>query len=536
MSWRNFDFKLLIVAAVVSGSLPFLLSDLGYAPSGIFDPAIEFYTKTHSDSYGGLDRWAHHGMKPESLVELLKRDGFDCLLPQASGAGIALSGTHELACVKKLDGMLERTLSIKATIDYDIGGRLVSAHASSKLASDDQSFRKHIAGVLRRFDWIEPEVLQIKGFEIDSIDLLTRLAVDALSARGWHKICEDDISQLGCLKFALERRASGFPQTGEGAVAVDNVSDLHSAMGSIHLVALQSREYPKSDETLFVRVVDEKMWIDFAGKDLAGRELMVSVEIDSEGGAPARLIAKVGSDSRETVLAGARRLANNGMVRYFVPLAGSQNPRLAVWRNLPNKNSPDSYAQLSNALINVDPAFSLRIIKVILADIASSVSPEEGIGLYPVLRSAEYQAEILRSAHAERWIPKETGVQAFARKMHPDDPVARASWALAMCESATRPLTIDENCFRNFIWADPDVAALLSKEVADLQGVYASLELTHPLWLRLKRLGGALHMAGQESSEGVQRPPAGSDDAIQVEDTGESKGDDKSPSIPDKLL
>lgn len=522
MNWRNLDIKLLIVAAVISGALPLLLADQDYSSSGLFDPAIEFYTKEHSDSYGGLERWAHHGMKQESLVELLKRDGFVCFLPLATNSGATLSGINDLACEKKLDGILARTLSIKAAIDYDIGGRLVSAQAISKFADDNQTFRKYIAGILRRFDWIEPEVLQIRGFEIDSIDLLTRLAVDALSARGWHKTCEEDISQLGCRKFAHERRSAGFPQAGNGEVG--NVTDIHSAMASIHLVAVQPREYPKSDETLFVRINNKSMWIDFSGKDLVGRELMVSVEIDSEGGAPARLIAKVGSDSRETMLAGTRRLTNDGMVRYFVPQVGVQNPRLAFWRNLPNKNTLDSFASLSNDLANVDPAFSSRIVKVTLIGIASASSPEERIGLYPALRSVESQAEILRLMHAENLIPKGLDIPAFVRQMYPDDPVARASWVLATCESATTPPDIDENCLRNFISADSGVAKLLIKEVADLQGVYASLDLDHPLWQRMRRLAGALHIKVQDASAGIQPASTDADETTQVEGAGETEG------------
>lgn len=524
MNSRNIDIKLLIVAGVIAVSLPILFSGLSYPPSGVFDPAIEFYTKKHSDGYGGLDQWAVHGMKEESLVKLLRRDGYFCILPQPTDAGVALNGIRELVCTKPVDGMLSRTLSITANIDYDIGGRLVAAHASSKLSGGFQTVRKHIAEVLRRFDLIEPEELQIRGFEVDSIDLLTRLAVDALGARGWHKTCEEDVSQSGCLQLALERRASGFQQVGEGPVAVGNVAAVHSAMESIHLVALEPREYPKSDETLFVRVVDEKMWIDFAGKDLAGRELMVSVEIDSEGGAPVKLIAKVGADSRETVLAGVRRLANNGMVRYFVPQAGSKNPRLAVWRNLPNKNSPDSYSSVGRGLINIDPAFSSRIVKAILADISTIASPEEEIGLYPVLRSVEYRAELLRSANAKQWVPQESSAQSFVRRMYPDDPAARASWALAVCESVTKPTpSIDENCWMNFISEDSDVAALLSKEVADLQSVYATLEQAHPLSLRLNRLSNALRMAMPESSETVQHTPAGYDDSIRVDDPEKTK-------------
>jgi len=523
MSWRNVDIMLLIVAAVISVLLPFVFSGHGYAPSGIIDPAIEFYTKSHSDGYGGLDRWAYHGMKQQTLVESLQKDGYVCVLPQDSDAGV---GMRELVCAKTLDGMLERTLSIKAKIGYDIGGRLVTAHASSNLTGDYLNIRTHIADVLRKFDWIEPEELQIKGFEIDSIDLLTRLAVDALSARGWHNTCEDKRNQSGCLRRAIERRESGFQQVGGGAVAVGNVTAVHSAMESIHLVALQPREYPKSDETLFVRVVGESMWIDFAGNDLTGRELMVSIEIDSEGGAPVKLIAKVGSDSRETVLAGTRRVTNNGTIRYFVPLAGSENPKLAVWRDLPNKFSPDSYKSIGVELSNIDPAFSSRTVKVILAGVSTVTFPEEEIGLYPALRSIEYQAEILRSAHAEKWLPKEHSPQVLVRQMYPDDWMSRASWAFAMCETATKPPAIDANCWGGFIKGDPEVAALLSKEVADLQGMYVSLELTHPLWLRLNRLGAALQEVKQESSDIVSIPPTQSSGVLHVEDPENKEDDD----------
>ncbi len=233
------------------------------------------------------------------------------------------------------------------------------------------------------------------------------------------------------------------------------------------------------------------MWIDWLGRDLAGRELMASFEIDPEGGAPVQLVAKVGSDSKIVKLASTRRQANDGTIFFLAPAAGEQNPRVAVWLLMPDKEHPNTLKDLANVVPNTDPAFIPRIIKAILASISKADKPEEILGLYPALRSIERRAHVLRLSHAERWLPKEQSKQLIWQT-YQNDPVMRASWTLAICESATTPPIIDADCWKRFTISDPDATAFLRKEVAALNALYAELEPTHPLRLRLKRLSDAL--------------------------------------------
>ncbi len=491
MSWRRAGAIVLVVAALLTALLDLSLVGSGSLPPGV-DPAIAFYTGTHSPGYAGIDRWAYHGMKAESVVEFLEKDGYVCILPQAAPADGKPKGILELNCDKGERWPLARTLSIRANIDYDLRGRLVAAKASSAITGGDHPVRKRLADFLRNRAWIEPERLQIKGFDVDSADTLARLAVDALVARSRHGECATNPTAAECAAYARERREWGFPALAQGPIAVGNALSLESALERVRLVPLVPRGADaKPEDSLRVRVADGRMWMDFAGQDLAGHALTVSIALDSEGGAPVELVAKVGEDTRTVALSGERRKANGGAMMYLVPEAGAQTPRASVWLYLPDRNFPGTFKKLASELPNADPAFIPRIVKAVIGSISVAERPEEALGLYPALRSIELRADILRLARAELWLPKDQSNQLM-EQAYRDAPATRAAWALAACEPAAKPPVIDADCWRRFTISDSAAAALLRAAVAELQVLYAPLEPVHPVRLRLQRMGDAL--------------------------------------------
>lgn len=326
----------------------------------------------------------------------------------------------------------------------------------------------------------------IKGLEIDSVDRLSRFVINTVLTTGWHISCDEGFfSPLQC----TERRNSGFSPLQKAAAAVGDAVAIHNAMTHAGFMPLHPNAKP--GDNLIVRVADEKMWVDFVGKDLAGRELMVSIALDSEGGTPVQLIAKLGTASKVVALAGARRKTNDRATIFLVPRAGEQNPRVGTWLYMPDENHPSTLKELAEVLPDTDPAFVPRVIKAIIASTSTADRPEESLGLYGALQSIEHRADILRLAHADLWLPKDQGKQ-LVKDAYQDDPVTRAAWALAMCESTADPAVIDADCWQRLMHADSNATALLRNEVAELQILYAPLEPTHPLRLRLKRLSDAL--------------------------------------------
>lgn len=493
MNWRRVGFVLLALAVSLITFRLVYFAGSGNAASGMIDPAVEFYTRTHGTSYGGIDRWAYYGMRAKTLARLLGKDGYVCAPAQIPADRTGSSDVHEMACDKKVSWPLPRTLTIKARIEYGTRDRLVAASAHSILAAGDSPVSRATADVFRKIGWLEPENLQVKGFEIDTVDTLIRLSVDALKATNWHHECTGEPPHASrCPELAKGRRASGFPPPPQEPIAVRNAKTLASAMEHVHLMPLVPRGADgKPEDSLIVRLTDGVMWADFVGKDLAGRDLAVSIALDSEGGAPVRLVAKAGANSREISLAGERRVANDGTTLWLLPEAGLQNLRFAIWLTMPTHGHTGALRRLADAMPGVDPAFTPRMIKAMIGSPGVTNQTEENLGLYPALRSIEQRADALRLARVESWLSEDRGRQ-FVRAAYADDPLTRAAWALAVCESAGEPPVIDTNCWMNFVLADAEVTALLRQEVSDLQALYLALEPAHPVLLRLKRLGNAL--------------------------------------------
>jgi hypothetical protein len=445
------------------------------------DPAVAFHTQSHTSGYGGIDRWAHHGMRAEAVVATLQKDGYECVLPKADGDG--LRGVHELRCDKQVSGLFARTLSVRASIDYDMRGRLVAAGAGSGLTG----VRAAVGGFLAKAGLIEPVALRVRGFEIDSADMLARRAVDALNPKGWAQQCRDPVDALACAQGARQRREHGFPALPQGAAPTGEAMRIPSAMESIGLVSpVQRGADGLREDTLMVRVADGEMWLDFRGRNLAGAELSVSIALASEGGTPTRLMATLGAQHKEVALAGTSRSANGGAPVWLAPSAAAGNPRAAAWVDMPQRGYPGTYSRLAEVLPATDPAFVAPIVKAVVTAISAHAPPDEALGLYPPLRSIEFRADSLRLAQADRWLG--AGASRMMRQAYPEQPVVRAAFALATCEAGGALPFIRPGCWTRFAADDPDAAALIRREAEQLEMFYSGLEPDHPLRRRLKRL------------------------------------------------
>jgi len=348
------------------------------------------------------------------------------------------------------------------------------------------------------------------GSGIDSAEALSRLALNALVSDSGQGQCDEYNTQGNCSAAARISRALGLlPPPMPAPVAVGNALSLQRAMESIHLLPLAPRGNDlKPEDSLLVRVSNRQMWLDFAGKNRAGRELKVSIQLDSAGGTPVKLLAQTGSDSKEVQLLGTALTANDRRLRYLVPEPGADNPKFANWLTMPNDAVPKTYVLLAIALRNTAPEFIPQIAQVIYTSIAA-FRAEDTLGLYPELRNIDQHAAALRAMNAAQWLPQEQ-LAAMVNAAYPQAPAARAAWALAICESIATFPVIDENCWYRLTADDAAVNALLSAEVVQLQALYSPLEPGHPLRIRLDRLGEALHKAALKKAALATLPVAGS--------------------------
>jgi hypothetical protein len=231
----------LISAAMIAGLFSLGVLRNQAVPIGAADPAFEYYTKDHGNSYAAIDRWAHYGMQAGRFVDVLQNAGYACQQPTVLKDAAGTGAIRETLCHKKEEWPLSRTLSIRASIEHGIVARLVGAKASSKLAPDDQSFTKRLADLLRKFGWMEPETLQVAGFRIDSIETLSRMVADTLSSTGWYARCTDGRLGAQCNQMADGRMKSGFPALlqGQGALPTSTALEMHRAMERIGFAPVQ---------------------------------------------------------------------------------------------------------------------------------------------------------------------------------------------------------------------------------------------------------------------------------------------------------
>lgn len=454
------------------------------------DPALGFYTKGHSASYAGMDRWAQQGMLVTPIVNLLKKQDYVCQVPQGSVPGNPPNGgTHELRCTKDLHWPISRSLTIQASINYDLDGRLIAANGASRIAGNPGWFKKWLVSFLRNKSWIEAETLQVRGFEFDHIDTVISLVSDALLPSGWHATCEDGLTAPVCESYATDRRKSGFAPVPAGSMAAGNAMEIHYAMERIHLMP----EYPNTHpgDALKLRVGDGQMWVDFIGTDLVGHKAIVSIAFDSEGGKPINMLVQLKGQSKSVVLAGKNHLANDGSILYLAPEAGPQMPKIGMWLSMPDQNRPVTIERLSQNISHIDPVFIPRIFKAALTSAMTATTPELDLGLYPVLRTIEDKAKILRALHADRWLPTEQSV-ALLSQVYENDAVALAAWALSLCAANDEPMLAETACWQRFALNNPNMINLLRQEVAGLSTIYAALDASHPLRIHLKKWSMAL--------------------------------------------
>ena len=479
------------LAAIIAGLFIFGALRNQAVPVGVVDPAIEFYTKGHGGGFAAIDRWAHYGMPADRFVAVLQKAGYICQPPEILKDATEAGAMREVPCHKTEQWPIGRTLAIHAGIEPGIVGRLATVHATSTLVHDSWFLAKPWGNLLRKFNLIEPETLQVTGFQIESIDTLSRMVADALSLNGWGARCTDEKLVAQCQEMASDRIKSGFPALLQAPLAAGTALEIHRAMERIRFAPIQKRgNDSRPEDSLLVRLTDGRMWLDFTSKDLSGHKLTASIELESKGGTPTSLVTGLDGESRTMRMAGSPRLANDRSVIYLLPEGAIQDTRYSVWLDLPNRNFPGTFDKLTRSLPLVDPAFIAPMIKAIIGDLQANTQPEESLGLYPALRQIEKMADVIRALRPDRLLPPETGNRLIAQT-YADDPAIRAAWAFAVCVSTGTPASIDGNCLLRFTAADPDAAALVRSEIAKLQLLYADLPETHPLRIRLKRLDEA---------------------------------------------
>ena len=475
MSESRVLLAMLVTAAFAAGAITVFHADRAEVDPGTLDPAVEHYTAGRSGAYAGIDRWAFRRQSEVSLTRRLRGAGYECARAQPA----------ETVCRRNTRWPVERTLEIRVTLDTTLEPRVTALRAQSRLAGG--ALAKAAAALFRRVGWMEPESLAVRGFEIDSLELLSRAVMDALLHGGWAGLCDAAASANACADFARERRASGYGPVPGTPVQVGEAVQVARALENLRLDAVEPRGLDdQPDDALLVRVQGTEQWLDFEGGDLAGHRFEVSVQLAMEGGAPSKLVVRLGDQTRELPVQGRRRVANGGDVMYLLPQAGSETRRFATWLRAPHLQEDATLAVIRARLPEADPAFQPLLVKRFLDLLAASQPPELQIGLYPPLLLVEQRGEALREAGAPRWLPRADGWRLLAQG-YAEDPLTRAAWARAVCEPTFDTIGADPDCWQQAFVSDRGIAELLRAELGQLQALYAALDSTHPLRARLDR-------------------------------------------------
>lgn len=451
------------------------------------DPAVAFYTAGHERGFGCIDRWAYRGQPADKVIGQLSREGYRCGESSARRYSGTPFGQGTITCVSQAEWPLSRTLSVALLVDHDRHDRLVSARASRRLG-DEATGTAWLAGYLSQWGWIEPETLAVRGFELDSARTLALLVVDAIATGGWRRRCEKT-APAECALDMRRRRVFGFPELPPEPVRVERARLLGAVLERIALwPPVRRGPDGNSEDSLLVRVEGEQLWLDYAGGDLVGRQVAVAIELDSDGGQPLRLMASVGDDKVVIALAGKPEQGNDGRNAFLIPEVGSAPYRIASWVYPPGQeSSPESLGRFAKAAVHADPAFATRLAVELTTRLTAPSRPDETLGLYPALARIDRLAETLRDSGV---------VQRFMRNPGPvSDPLVRAAWALARCESRgsrNGPPNMDITCWNAQIAEDTEVQELIRAEVVRLEEVYSLLEADHPIRRRLVRLRDAL--------------------------------------------
>jgi hypothetical protein len=476
MSESRLLLTFLAAMALAVAAITFSQAGRAEVAAGTLDPAIEHHTASHSAAYAGVDRWAFGHQSESSVTNRLHDAGYEC----ASGQQV------ETVCTRRMRWPVDRILSIHVSLDPSLDPRVTALRAESRLTSDS-SFARTSAAFLRSVGWMEPPSLVVHGFEIDDLELLSRMVADSLVRGGWAGLCNAAGSAKACGELARERRASGYGPIPDRPIGVGEAQDVIKAMERLRLDPVEPRgPDDQPDDALLVRVHGTEQWLDFEGADLAGHRFGVGLELAMEGGTPSKLVVRWGDQTRTLLLKGRPRTANGGDTLYLLPQAGVELRRLAIWLRAPDPQNDTTRAILRARLQQADPNFQPLLVKRFLDTLALPQRPDLALGLYPALLLVEQRGELLRDAGAANWLPRKEG-QRLVAEAYAADPVTRAAWTFALCEPEFDAIGGDPDCWREALANDRVVAGLLDAELQRLQATYAALDPAHPLHARLER-------------------------------------------------
>ncbi|AXQ29360.1 hypothetical protein D0B54_11940 [Solimonas sp. K1W22B-7] len=463
------------------------------AAAGMSDPAIEFHARDHGRDYGGIDRWAHAGMDVSSLRSRLLQAGYRCeLAGDLQLEGAPLSGRYPLECRQDVQGWLARQRLIKAMIDYDHGGRLLSAEARSDLPGSAGTLQKAVLGLLRTLGRAEPESLKITGLPVDSSELLARLAADAINPDGWTVSCIAG-ENPGCPALLEARRNEGLPPLPQQPLPVRDLDMIGGALGGIGLVPPGAARA----DIVPVRLAGDGLWTEYRGSSLSGQAMKLSLRVNWEDGSSDRLRAQLEQvPAVDVPLKGQPRLSS-GQSMVLVPLRpdDAAGPAMAKWLVVPGPaHDGQEWEWAGRDLQRAHADYAPRLLRFLLARMLSNRTPDEALDLYPPLALVEALAQDMRKAQLNTYLPIADAVALM--KGYGEQTTLRAAWALATCQPDQYVPKIDDTCWQQLVVADPGVSRLFVDELQRIKPIYAPLPLEHPLRLRLWHLEQALRKGG----------------------------------------
>jgi hypothetical protein len=320
MNEHKVVWSLLAIGALATALITWRYAARSELAPGALDPAVEHYTAANSSHFGAIEQWAFRGMQ---------RDAFR---RRIEGAGYACSDTalRQLLCTRDARWPLARTLHVHAS--FDALARLAAARTEARLASGGALARAG-AWIARQAGCMEPQAANVRGFELGTIELITRMVADALRGTTWQATCERAADLLACAQQARERKANGYLPVPNGPLATGTVDDAVRSLQAIRLQPLRPRGADQHGEAaLLVRATQGRQWLDYVGGDLTGREFGVSIALATEGGAPTAAVITFGGERRELPLAGRRKTANGGVPLFLLPEASADEYRFANFR------------------------------------------------------------------------------------------------------------------------------------------------------------------------------------------------------------
>lgn len=448
-------------------------------------PSIEnYFTRTRSPHYAGIDRWAFAGMRPDAFTARLATAGYRCAALTTASDDPSGASQSTMTCTRALSWPVARTLRIDARFAVLPRLALTTVTATSTPDAGPSSAGARVAGALSHLGWIEPALLTARGFSIDSPDLLARQILGAAADPDVAQGCADTLAPPACTARLRAWSADGPMPLPSAPGALPQALHLEAMMDRLHLRPVHPRGADGlAEDALVVRVTDRRMWLDFAGRDLAGHAFTAAFELAPQGGVARRLVATAGGTTREVAVAGQPNRANAGTPMYLLPAAAAGPARMASWLVLPTPSNSASMERAAHALAASDPAFAPAAARAVVAHLYDFGDRPSQRDLNPPLQQIETLAADFRAVQLAHWPIQ---ISPFARAAYPDTPVLRSALALAACwpEPADAPAA----CWFDFLHADPDAERLLRSELTERAIEYAPLPDTHPIRQHLAQL------------------------------------------------